>query len=691
MASIVVMCGPPCSGKTTLSTKLSELFPMGTFPRFEMDQIRISLNLANTAENRARAYAHMHDLAADALRRGTNGVILDATYQPPQQRRAIEVLSARTGASVCIFECKVDPKIAVDRFLKRSDTHAADDLSPEAVWDSAHANEYKYYKWATPLEGESSPTAPLAAKMVETIFYGLNYPNTPSHIEEWIALRDAPSPPPAQKPTVPKLNERSRQLARLDWLSRRLAASIATIFWLAGLLLGLLILVKVTFNSGLLDASWLPDRIIAILHGSPADWILVWVGLGGFPVGLFAVWDTFVFSERAKLVKSITKAGQVPRLDLAEISVNNATLYRRYLRRLPPNGRERMPIEGLPLWFLVPPRKIGFEVCIEKIFKRRELDHEYLTQQAAKLGLDWAGFRKWQEQQIERQYSRRYNEKGLRALGITISKQSKDRVVLEGCEGDYMSYACTELSANLGLAGRYGFTIREILEGPLWRAWEHTSEEKLDLGNVAKGAATHEMLVGVQVALTTADYVLLLQRRSDLIQSAAGGVGASGAGTAKWNDGDWLSKSALRETHEELNWRPDAGDDIASPFLGAAFSLLRGRDLNFYCHFHTRKTLCQISEKATHAQDAWEVAHLIPIPVESVLREGKLEPHLDSLMGGSRHIRGLLYCLAQSEKFLALQDAALKKWGLARLRPKAFPVKLATEPVARVLKGALGG
>jgi hypothetical protein len=68
-----------------------------------------------------------------------------------------------------------------------------------------------------------------------------------------------------------------------------------------------------------------------------------------------------------------------------------------------------------------------------------------------------------------------------------------------------------------------------------------------------------------------------------------------------------LTKTALRETREEIGWAPHRLDDVRAPFLGAAFSLLRGRDLNFYCHFDTHG-LCEksvrVSDMAVELQDA---------------------------------------------------------------------------------------
>ena len=186
------------------------------------------------------------------------------------------------------------------------------------------------------------------------------------------------------------------------------------------------------------------------------------------------------------------------------------------------------------------------------------------------------------------------------------------------------------------------------------------------------------MLLNVQAGLTTSDGFLILQRRSDVVQSATGGVAASGAGGAKWSDFDFdrgttsLVESAIRQVGEEIGWKPDNRDLIARPFLGAAFSLLRGRDLNFYCHFHTERLLEEISANLyrrpwwshkplslpprKQKRDSWEVAYLIAVPVEVVQPDGNLDPCFQSLLNDARHVRGLLKCLAQSRKFQEIQS-----------------------------------
>ena len=115
--------------------------------------------------------------------------------------------------------------------------------------------------------------------------------------------------------------------------------------------------------------------------------------------------------------------------------------------------------------------------------------------------------------------------------------------------------------ANLCVDGRYGFEIRQILEGPAWRKWDKRFKRlQLRLGNLEEACKTHEILVGVQMALTTSDGFLILQRWSEAVQSAAGG--------AKWDDFNFAGNSTGAQHSDRflIVFRsPDRDDETGLP------------------------------------------------------------------------------------------------------------------------------
>jgi predicted kinase len=134
--TVVVICGPPCSGKTTIARQLQT--ELAGFAYFEMDEIRLSIWPGiHTPEVRLKAYGHMHEKGGSALRDGAPGVILVATYQPSEQRRALRRRADAASARLVLFECSVAADMAAERFRQRSGNHAATDLWAERVWDLA--------------------------------------------------------------------------------------------------------------------------------------------------------------------------------------------------------------------------------------------------------------------------------------------------------------------------------------------------------------------------------------------------------------------------------------------------------------------------------------------------------------------------------------------------------------------------
>jgi len=133
--AIIVVSGPPCSGKTTIADKLSTCLG---FIHLEMDALRIRLlpESDHKETDRDIAYRAMH-LIAELLLRVQKGVVLDATYTRRMQRLELRDLATRTGANLYLIQCSASSTHAVARFLQRCPgKHAAIDLTPVKVAES---------------------------------------------------------------------------------------------------------------------------------------------------------------------------------------------------------------------------------------------------------------------------------------------------------------------------------------------------------------------------------------------------------------------------------------------------------------------------------------------------------------------------------------------------------------------------
>jgi predicted kinase len=155
-AQLLVVAGPPCSGKSTLAGLIgSEL----GIRRLQVDRILSALipNSARGKSDRDLAYRTMHLLAKELLDCG-HAVSLDATYSTRLHRAAIETLFTNLSAPIYLIECHVSPVAAVARFKGRQD-HPAIDLNEERVRDLAR--RYPFSNLGLTITEDMAPAAAL--------------------------------------------------------------------------------------------------------------------------------------------------------------------------------------------------------------------------------------------------------------------------------------------------------------------------------------------------------------------------------------------------------------------------------------------------------------------------------------------------------------------------------------------------
>jgi predicted kinase len=132
MSRLIVLTGPPCSGKSTLAEQLAANFSAIVL---DIDQIRESVipNSQQSQQDRDVAYRCMHLISQKLLEVGVNNVILTATYSRRNPRQWLRTLADSNSAQVCVLACRVSPEIAIARFRSREPGHPAVDLTEDSV------------------------------------------------------------------------------------------------------------------------------------------------------------------------------------------------------------------------------------------------------------------------------------------------------------------------------------------------------------------------------------------------------------------------------------------------------------------------------------------------------------------------------------------------------------------------------
>ena len=153
---IVLLSGPPCSGKSTAGAVLAEERTSSGHGRIHLEVDTLFELLFpesdRNRDDRMRAYDAAHLLARMFVDRGET-VVLECTYARRDQRASLLKALAGSSAPLWVVEFFVTPDEAVSRFRER---HQATDLDEALVRERAEA--FPYFDEA--LRVESSAETP---------------------------------------------------------------------------------------------------------------------------------------------------------------------------------------------------------------------------------------------------------------------------------------------------------------------------------------------------------------------------------------------------------------------------------------------------------------------------------------------------------------------------------------------------
>jgi predicted kinase len=131
-SQLIVLSGPPCSGKSTLADQLAMIFGALVLDIDQLRQIVIP-DSRQSQEHRDIAYRCMHLISEKLLEAGASTIIMTATYSRRRPRQWLRSLADSKSTQVCILACHVSPEIAIARFRSRAPGHPAVDLTEDLV------------------------------------------------------------------------------------------------------------------------------------------------------------------------------------------------------------------------------------------------------------------------------------------------------------------------------------------------------------------------------------------------------------------------------------------------------------------------------------------------------------------------------------------------------------------------------
>ncbi len=705
---ILVICGPPCSGKSYLMGLLKSYWNDIIF--LEMDAIReeILRGRLHDKPTRSASYRVMHYLATKELKKGKS-VALNATYMPEEQRAEVASIALRLRVPLYVVQCVCMPDEAMKRFVGRESGHAATDLTAERV--KKLSEQYEQFDGAllintdTTLIPDQISALNSYLRKADGRFKGFPGADPIQWARHSYASRSLfPESKKQSSQTPAKLSESSVRLAK----HRLFRYAVVWVALMVVTVLGVLpFIYKIVarFHAEYLVPNsplGLPSAITKAFVNTLRD---LWTRIPQHGLADWAEWATFCLAlvalgsvvfeimrgmkGRFEEARRIKRTGDCARYDSVPESdpPSDKELFHAYRWRIVPQLRKRLRIPNVPIFFAVRP----FPNRSFSVLAHAAHNQDFtLPEEAASLGLDWNGFASWRQKRTRGEYALTYShEYGLRCLGIeeltnTGSETTRNLNVVK-CP--YDEYASRELAVNYCDSGTLP-DMRRLFEGEAWDAGD------LDLLNISESAKRYSMRVSVTGLVLTEDDFFVLQRRSAVVGHGLGSLAASVNGAAdyyadtcetsgelwpmlgrmyavlpysfhgvlsdlelggprKWD----LAKTALREIKEEIGLEEDVfvhsdGEKncvppFKRPFLAAAYNLRHGRDLNFYCCLRTHLKAKEISAERSNARDKWEVEHLVFLPRDKVTVRAIRSGELEQVIPKrARHLLGALYSWA---------------------------------------------
>jgi predicted kinase len=128
---LVVVCGPPGVGKTTVSEGIADRID-GTLVRTDVVREDVAPDPEYTDAERKRVYEELFARGREALRRGENAV-LDGTFQYRATREAAQSLAEEMGATFESVKVECAEPVVRERIAERTGDESDADFDVHAM------------------------------------------------------------------------------------------------------------------------------------------------------------------------------------------------------------------------------------------------------------------------------------------------------------------------------------------------------------------------------------------------------------------------------------------------------------------------------------------------------------------------------------------------------------------------------
>ncbi|UCD09614.1 MAG: AAA family ATPase [Dehalococcoidales bacterium] len=122
---LIIVAGPPCTGKTTLAEKIAEKFNLLLLHKDGIKELLMdSLGAENREESRKigiATYKVLYHLFESVMRTG-NSLVIESNFYAEYDSDQLNPLIRKYGYTVVQIQCRTEGEVLFERYMKRANS-----------------------------------------------------------------------------------------------------------------------------------------------------------------------------------------------------------------------------------------------------------------------------------------------------------------------------------------------------------------------------------------------------------------------------------------------------------------------------------------------------------------------------------------------------------------------------------------